>query len=459
MFALFEEADTDRSGLIDLGEMKQLLAKCEVEMDSGDLKKLFSKYDGDGSGQISFKEFFMMIKELLDVATAFLREGEGKQDEGGESPLGNLGAAPLRMSLAEDMDAAYREAEKLALEAEKKRLQLKQPHGEPTVEASPPDCDVAPKQRPALRRSLWIFSPNNLLRRAAKAFLDYPPRQVENKWFDTLVLLGILASSALLALDNPGIGDDSPERVGLDDAGLALNGLFLLECVCKVLALSFRDYIASGWNKLDFLIVSTSCLDMGLTYGLKGQKINISALKIFRMLRILRALRPLRIIARAKGLRILVRKLPARYMTPVSRACIQITFNLKCSPCILSEVLCFALRRRVGQCQSFLRHTETAPGACFAMRVGYCVLRYPFGVLCTRFSIVSDRVDYCQRNGNDGILAGEHPHVGGQAHRQHSGHCPHRLQHLRYSWHAVPPRPPLLLQRPHHLLQEGLCRC
>jgi hypothetical protein len=313
MFSLFEEADDDKSGLIDLDEMNQLLAKCEVEMDAGDLKKLFGKYDGDGSGQISFREFFMMIKELLDVAASFLQDGAGHLDESGESPLAGSGAIPLRMSLAEDMDAAYREAEQLALEAEKKRLQVKAaPTAGPAVEGGAPEGDSPPKPRPALRRSLLMFSPNNPFRRAAKAFLDYPPWQVENKWFDTVILLGILASSALLALDNPGIGDDSPMRKGLDNAGLFLNGLFIIECVCKVLVLSFRDYIASGWNKLDFLIVSTSCLDLGLTYGLQGQEVDVSALKIFRMLRILRALRPLRIIARAKGLKILVRVLLTR---------------------------------------------------------------------------------------------------------------------------------------------------
>ena len=305
MFELFEEADEDGSGLIDFEEMKALLAKCEVEMDANDLEKLFSKYDDDGSGEISFKEFFLMIKELIDVANSFLGEVGELDDAGNMSPIKGA-ASPVRISLAQDMDAAYQEAEQLALEAEKRRQQLKGTLGNSEEGGAEPEGDEARKTRTAMPRSLGCLGPNNLFRRASKAFLDFPPHKTENKWFDTLVLIGILMSSALLALDNPGIGSDSPMRYGMDCTGLALNGLFLVECISKVIVLSFKGYISSGWNKLDFLIVSTSCLDMGLTYGLQGQKINISALKIFRMLRILRALRPLRIIARAKGLKILV---------------------------------------------------------------------------------------------------------------------------------------------------------
>jgi hypothetical protein len=59
----------------------------------------------------------------------------------------------------------------------------------------------------------------------------------------------------------------TPIRVALDGIDVFLNLSFLLECVSKVTAYSFREYIKSGWNKLDFLIVFTSTLDMALTYG------------------------------------------------------------------------------------------------------------------------------------------------------------------------------------------------
>jgi hypothetical protein len=302
MFALFQEVDEDRSGLIDMGEMEELLVRCEVEMDSKDLATLFNKYDDDGSGEISFKEFFMMIKELLDTANGYL-SAEGVEEPILPSPEGQC-ASPVRISFSQEMDEAYLEAEKLALAAEKLRRES-QVGGELEINGAADEPAVRPAA-PQLPRSFGFMSVNHPVRRAIKAFIDYPPHKKENKWFDNLVLVGILTSSVLLAMDSPNIGNNSPMRVNMENVGLALNGLFLVESISKAAVLSLRAYLRSGWNKLDFLIVSTSCLDMGLTYGLQGQKVDLAALKIFRMLRILRALRPLRIIARAKGLKILV---------------------------------------------------------------------------------------------------------------------------------------------------------
>eukprot|EP00961_Rhodomonas_salina_P164213 2212062-Rhodomonas_salina.1 len=140
--------------------------------------------------------------------------------------------------------------------------------------------------------------------------IDNPFRRVcikisENKVFDNIVLSAILISSVTLAMDSPTIGDNSPTREFLTIMDLILNGIFIFECVVKIFAQSFKLYRRSGWNRLDLLIVSTSVLDMVLTYGLEGN-IDLAMLKIFRTFRILRALRPLRIIARARGLRILV---------------------------------------------------------------------------------------------------------------------------------------------------------
>jgi hypothetical protein len=307
MFALFQEADEDGSGLIDIKEMEELLVKCEVDMDTKDLATLFNKYDDDGSGEISFKEFFMMIKELLDTANGYL-SAEGEEEPVLLSPEGP-GASPVRILFTQEMDEAYLEAEKLALAAEKIRRDSQIAEGLDVGDAGPDggaeEATVLPAA-PQLPRSMGFMSINHPLRRAVKAFIDYPPHKQENKWFDNLVLVGILTSSCLLALDNPNIGNDSPVRVNMENVGLGLNGLFLVESISKAMVLSLKGYLRSGWNKLDFLIVSTSCLDMGLTYGLQGQKVDLAALKIFRMLRILRALRPLRIIARAKGLKILV---------------------------------------------------------------------------------------------------------------------------------------------------------
>ena len=324
LYALFEEADADGSGMIDITEMEMLLKESGVEMSPKDLFQLFSQHDKDGTGTIDFSEFFQMIKELINEANLLL------YNEGGEFSKIQNGASPTK-ALPSETDASlnkvatpgsvtvkamskvFKHANQLAKEAEMKRrfslntLEEGLGLGKPSEISQSPGPRKSPKtQSLSIVTSLFILSPNSRFRRLCKAFIDFPPERSENKWFDMFILACILASSCSLAVDNPDIGSNSPERGIMNTIDLILNLSFLLECGLKIVVQSFRVYIRSGWNRLDFLIVMSSCLDMGLTYGLSGQKVNLAALKIFRILRVLRALRPLRIIARSKGLRVLV---------------------------------------------------------------------------------------------------------------------------------------------------------
>lgn len=146
---------------------------------------------------------------------------------------------------------------------------------------------------------MWIFGENNVIRIGCTWLST-------NSYFDKLVLSAIFLSICCLSIERPAIGDDSLERIVLDDIDLLLNVIFTFEAGIKIIALTFVEYIKIGWNKLDFMIVSTSLLDVILTEALKGANADLTVLKIFRLFRIFRALRPLRIIARAPGLRILV---------------------------------------------------------------------------------------------------------------------------------------------------------
>ncbi len=331
LFALFEEADADGSGLIDITEMETLLKESGVTMSPKDLFQLFSQHDKDGTGTIDFPEFFQMIKELIKDASSLLDQSE--ESEVG-APMQSSSAAMDRMKIitpgaptgtpgaltAETMSKVFQHANQLAKEAEVRRrtflntLEEGASAGNDAAVESPDlhntgNTRKSPNlkaQGSAIAISLSVLSPNNRFRRACKAFLDHPPERSENKWFDMYILACILASSCSLAVDNPDIGTNSPQRFTMNNIDLFLNLSFVLECCLKVIVLSFRVYIRNGWNRLDFLIVVSSCLDMGLYYGLAGQKVNLAALKIFRILRVLRALRPLRIIARSKGLKVLV---------------------------------------------------------------------------------------------------------------------------------------------------------
>uniref|UniRef100_A0A7S0VSM7 EF-hand domain-containing protein n=1 Tax=Hemiselmis tepida TaxID=464990 RepID=A0A7S0VSM7_9CRYP len=128
----------------------------------------------------------------------------------------------------------------------------------------------------------------------------------DHKHFKNVILGCILVSCICLAVEAPSIGEGTLTREILDWADLVTSSFFILECVLKILGHTFLGYIASNWNRLDFLIVTTSLADLIMSRALQGQDVDIQVFKVFRVFRIFRALRPLRIIARAKGLRVLV---------------------------------------------------------------------------------------------------------------------------------------------------------
>lgn len=76
---------------------------------------------------------------------------------------------------------------------------------------------------------------------------------------------------------------------------------FTMECIMKVIALGFveeeNSYLRESWNILDFFIVIASLIDISFS------GINLSFVKI---LRLLRTLRPLRFITHNRSMKILV---------------------------------------------------------------------------------------------------------------------------------------------------------
>lgn len=81
--------------------------------------------------------------------------------------------------------------------------------------------------------------------------------------------------------------------------------VFALEATSKIIVFGFylcgsTSYIRSGWNILDFSVVLVAIFSLSVT------SVNVSFIKILRLLKILR---PLRIISRNPGLKISLRAL------------------------------------------------------------------------------------------------------------------------------------------------------
>ena len=142
--------------------------------------------------------------------------------------------------------------------------------------------------------SLFVMKGNNPFRLAMLRFSGSKP-------FEYGILVLIIYSSILLAIDTPSADKDSTLGDVLQWSDLILTIVFTLELLVKVLAQGFilhrGSYMRQGWNQLDFIIVTTSILSLVF---------NDESLQIMKTFRLMRALRPLRMISRLKGMQIVV---------------------------------------------------------------------------------------------------------------------------------------------------------
>ena len=137
-------------------------------------------------------------------------------------------------------------------------------------------------------------------------------RIVEHPWFDTIILICILCSTALLMAETPimkkpGHWVDTFFKV----FDWLFAWIFILEMVFKIFAKGFlmhkHSYLRNYWNVLDFAIVCVSIVLMTLdVIDWAGVEVGDNFLSALRALRAFRALRPLRSIRRFPELRVIV---------------------------------------------------------------------------------------------------------------------------------------------------------
>lgn len=149
--------------------------------------------------------------------------------------------------------------------------------------------------------SFFVFSPESSVRRACYKLIAHP-------LFDNIILMCIMASSIIMATENPGLEDNQTFQDVVKVMDIIFTTIFAAEMVLKVTALGFYGepgaYVTSGWNVLDALIVMVSVLSLALS------KLD---LEWVRAVRVLRVLRPLRMISRIPELRVVVNALLASF--------------------------------------------------------------------------------------------------------------------------------------------------
>ena len=129
---------------------------------------------------------------------------------------------------------------------------------------------------------------------------------IKQPWWDRIVIVAIIISSICLSLDSPRLDPQSQLARRLQGSDVFFTQLFFCEMGAKVVAMGFAcngkdSYMRSGWNQLDFVIVSVSCVLLLADA--------IPQLRPLRVLRVLRVLRPLRLISRNAGMKLIITSL------------------------------------------------------------------------------------------------------------------------------------------------------
>lgn len=167
------------------------------------------------------------------------------------------------------------------------------------VDAQRPGCCSCCR---GLEKSTAVPQRPKQLKRQASSAAEHP-LQYLSITFDGIVLLCIFVSSALLALNEPGLDPDSARAHALFIAELVFTSIFVLEMMLRILAAGLmrphQAYLRSWWNVLDCGVVLISIV--GLTAS--------SQFGAVRTLRLLRSLRPLRLIKRSSGMKVVVEAL------------------------------------------------------------------------------------------------------------------------------------------------------
>jgi len=155
--------------------------------------------------------------------------------------------------------------------------------------------DPGQAAEPGSGTALFCLTPDHTFRKVCTAIATHPN-------FDNSIVVLIVVSSLLLAVDSPLADPKSWLSVALGILNIIFTAIFAFEAVVKIVHLGFlmngpHSYLRSPWNILDLVIVIISVIDLLL----KGAN-----LSFLRALRTVRVLRPLRMISRQRELKLVV---------------------------------------------------------------------------------------------------------------------------------------------------------
>ena len=147
---------------------------------------------------------------------------------------------------------------------------------------------------------IWVRPPKGTWRYYVREFCD-------SSFLDNFIMVIIVLNMITMAM---GFENAPP---AYDQTLTMLNyiftGIFIAECIIKLIGLGIIGYFHSGWNKFDFFVVIASILDI-IIANIDGiDAAFLKSFQIIRVLRVMRITRALRLVRSLKGLEKLIQTL------------------------------------------------------------------------------------------------------------------------------------------------------
>jgi len=129
----------------------------------------------------------------------------------------------------------------------------------------------------------------------------------DNPYLDNFIMIVIFLNMVFMALNFE--GSSAGFNLFLTIVNYVFTGIFILECIVKLLGYGFLPYFHSGWNRFDFFVVIASIADLVVSNVEGFDASFLKSFQIIRVLRVLRITRALRLIKSLKGLEKLIQTL------------------------------------------------------------------------------------------------------------------------------------------------------
>ena len=130
------------------------------------------------------------------------------------------------------------------------------------------------------------------------SFRYYIREFADSTFLDNFIMIIIFLNMVSMAMNYDGC--DTTYEFCLKIANFIFTGIFIAECLLKLVAYGPSGYFYFGWNKFDFFVVIASLVDI-IVANIDG--IDASFLKSFQIIRVLRVLRVTRVLRLVKALK------------------------------------------------------------------------------------------------------------------------------------------------------------